>query len=119
MRLLRLSGTPTVTGSSTLLIDVSDSRGVTSSASYSITIAAAPADACGKPSSVKLSSGSGTVTAVSSSSVTIGTQKLALNSCTTVRFKNKASALQVGQTVDWSGWPVSGNFVAKDLNVLR
>ena len=114
-----LSGTPSIAGISTLTVDLSDAAGRTTRSTYSVTINAAPLDACSKPSSTKLITGSGLITAVSSSTVTIGLQKLSRSSCTTIRYKNKDTALKVGQYVDWSGWTVSGSMMVKDINVLR
>lgn len=114
-----LSGTPSIAGISTLTVDLSDAAGRTTRSTYSVTINAAPLDACSKPSSTKLLTGSGLITAVSSTSITVGLQKLSRSSCTTIRYKNKDTALKVGQYVDWSGWTVSGSMMVKDINVLR
>lgn len=114
-----LSGTPTIAGTTTLTIDLSDAAGRSTRSTYAVTINAAPADPCSKPSGTRLQTGSGRITAVTGSTVRVGLQTITVSGCTTVRYRNKDTALKVGQTVDWSGWTVSGTLIAKDINVLR
>lgn len=116
----RLSGTPTVAGPYTLIVDTSDAIGQLARNQYDLTVAAAPAPTCGSSGGSRSIDGSGRITAVSSTGVTIGLQRLALTSCTSIRQKGGASAtLRVGQVVEWRASVRNGVTSATSIVIQR
>ncbi len=113
-------GTPTVAGPYTLIIDTSDASGQPARNQYDLTVAPASAPTCGSSSGSRIINGSGRVTAVSATSVTVGLQRLTLSNCTSIRLKSGAVAtLRVGQLVEWRANVRNGAAVATSLEIRR
>lgn len=103
-----ISGTPTTAGIYSVSAQATDSLGATASASYSLSIAAAPVAAtCTKPAGAIETKGRGKLTAIGNGYVYVGGTKVSYNSCSTIKT-GYAKTLTVGKYVSWEGYAKDG-----------
>lgn len=108
-----ISGTPTMAGTFNVGATVADSSNATASATYSMVISQL---SCAKPKGAKSSKGKGTVAAVGTNYILVGTRRIDYASCTSINYGGYATAPAVGDRVEWQGFvEPNGNVMAQTL----
>jgi hypothetical protein len=110
-----ISGTPTVSGTLSVVFTAKDSFGTTASSTVSLTIAAAPVVvpppvvnppvSCTKPKGAVSSAAKSSIMSVNGATLTTASGvKLSVLPCATVEWNRSSHVYKVGDRIEWQGW---------------
>ncbi|CAK0749825.1 conserved exported hypothetical protein [Gammaproteobacteria bacterium] len=114
------AGIPTSAGAYAVKVNLMDTIGSQTSATYNVTIASQTSgqNSCSKPKGTKSSQGKGTVTAVGSSYIMVKALRIDYAACTSMNYGGYATTPAVGDRVEWGGYvEPNGNVMAQTLTL--